>query len=97
MLRIRYCLSIGYYTLLNKEKSFTDLCSDLSFIFIDLFDQKVKSVTRNRADKDLVQSNCLNYFKISIEQQQNRFENYNIALSQPNLPKSFDLNHFKVN
>ena len=59
-----------YFTdILNKYKPVTDLNSDLSFILIDLFDQKVKSVTWNRADKDLVQSNCLKYFKISIEQQ----------------------------
>ena len=74
-----------YFTdIVNKDKSSTDLYSDLSFIFIDLFDQKVKSVTKNRADKDLIQSSCLNYFKISIVQQHNRFENLNIASSKPN-------------
>ena len=33
--------------ILNNDKPLTDLYSDLSCIFIDLLDQKVKPVTRN--------------------------------------------------
>ena len=51
----------------------------------------MKSVTRSRANKDRIQPSCLNYFKISIDQQQYRLENLNIATSQQNLPKSLDL------